>query len=90
MLEILDPTNNRVQQESDIIWPPYSPGFNPFDFFLWGHLKDLVHRDCPAIILKDLKDSISNHIKRVNIDKDLYARVIKNFKKRPNYCLECT
>ncbi|PNF18173.1 hypothetical protein B7P43_G01821 [Cryptotermes secundus] len=26
-------------------WPPCSPDLNPLDFYLWGHLKPLVHAD---------------------------------------------
>ena len=71
------------------VWAPYSLDLNPLDFFLWGHLKDLVYRDSLATSL-DLKDSISNHIQRVKADKDICARVINNFKKRPNLSIEPT
>ncbi|GFU50100.1 uncharacterized protein TNCV_3210891 [Trichonephila clavipes] len=42
------------------LWPPRSPGLNPCDFWLWGHLRQLVSCDKPKI-LPDLKDSISRH-----------------------------
>ena len=25
-------------------WPPRSPDLNPLDFFLWGHVKNVVYR----------------------------------------------
>ena len=28
-----------------VLWPPRSPDLTPLDFFLWGHLKELVYRD---------------------------------------------
>ena len=56
-------------------------------FFLWGYLKDLVYRDSPATI-GELKDLINDHIQRVDADKDLWGRVIENFKKRMNLCLQ--
>ena len=31
-------------------WPPYSPDFNPCDFFLWGFLKDRVYQNNPKTI----------------------------------------
>jgi hypothetical protein len=27
----------------EAVWPPSSPDLNPCDFFLWGHLKQLVY-----------------------------------------------
>lgn len=26
-------------------WPPRSPDLNPFNFYLWGHMKSLVYED---------------------------------------------
>ncbi|GFS61082.1 transposable element tc3 transposase [Trichonephila clavipes] len=41
--------------------PARSPDFNPCDFGLWGHLRQLVSCDQPRT-LPDLKDSISRHV----------------------------
>ena len=30
-----------------IDWPPYSQELNPYDFFLWGHLKDAIYQKNP-------------------------------------------
>ncbi|GFW04915.1 uncharacterized protein TNCV_4881501 [Trichonephila clavipes] len=38
-----------------------SPDLNPCDFWLWGHLRQLVSCDQPRT-LPDLKDSISRHV----------------------------
>jgi hypothetical protein len=36
--------NNRwVGRGGPTTWPPSSPDLNPLDFYLWGHLKSLVH-----------------------------------------------
>ncbi|GFW82664.1 uncharacterized protein TNCV_3492361 [Trichonephila clavipes] len=43
------------------LWPPRSPDLNPCDFWLWGHLKQLVSCDQPKT-LPDFKDSISRHV----------------------------
>ena len=76
-----------VSLKTNFEWAPYSPDLNPLDFFLWGHLKDVVYRETPATI-EDLKDCISNHIRQIDADKDLCARVIRNFQKRIHLCLE--
>ncbi|GFV71321.1 uncharacterized protein TNCV_1476261 [Trichonephila clavipes] len=43
------------------LWPPRSLDLNSCDFWLWGHLKQLVSCDQPKT-LPDLKDSISRHV----------------------------
>ena len=63
-----------------IAWPPYSPDQNPCDFFLWGALKDTVHRNnpapldelesligvaCDSIFVETLQDVMSNFIVRL-------------------------
>ncbi|KAJ4443517.1 hypothetical protein ANN_05189, partial [Periplaneta americana] len=40
-----------------IAWPPRSPDLNPLDFYLWGHLKSLVH----SSLVPDL-ESLRNRI----------------------------
>ncbi|GFS58624.1 uncharacterized protein TNCV_112071 [Trichonephila clavipes] len=47
------------------LWPPRSPDLNPFDFWLWGHLKQLLSCDQPRT-LPDLKDSISRHVLNIS------------------------
>ncbi|PRD29339.1 UNVERIFIED_CONTAM: hypothetical protein NCL1_29702 [Trichonephila clavipes] len=37
--------NRWIGRQSPVLWPPLSPDLTPLDFFLWGHLKELVHRD---------------------------------------------
>ena len=89
VMEIMDSPNNKAKQKTDFVWAPYCLDLNPLGFFLWVHLKDIVYRDSPATSLY-LKDSISNHVERVKADKDICARVIKNFKTRSNLCIEPT
>ncbi|GFT22321.1 uncharacterized protein TNCV_3273171 [Trichonephila clavipes] len=43
------------------LWPPLSSDMNPCNFWLWGHLRQLVSCDQPRT-LPDLKDNISRHI----------------------------
>ena len=76
-----------ISLKTNFVWAPYSPDLNPLDFFLWGHLKDVVYRDVP-LSLQELKDSITQHIHRINNDKDLCNRVILNFQKRIRLCLQ--
>jgi hypothetical protein len=31
-------------------WPAYSPDLNPYDFFLWGRLKDRFYQSNPKTL----------------------------------------
>lgn len=48
---------NWIGRDGPIAWPPRSPDLTPCDFFLWGHLKDLVFRTMPKT-LPDLRQQI--------------------------------
>ncbi|GFU78910.1 uncharacterized protein TNCV_307511 [Trichonephila clavipes] len=47
------------------LWPSRSSDLNPCNFWLWGHLKQLVSCDQPRT-LPDLKDSISRHVLNIS------------------------
>ncbi|GFT24852.1 uncharacterized protein TNCV_3021381 [Trichonephila clavipes] len=57
------------------LWPPRSPDLNPGDFWLWGHLKQLVSCDQPKT-LPDLKDSISRHV--LNISQNTLRSTVEH------------
>ena len=57
-------------------WPPYSPGLNPCDFFLWGCVKDKVYLNNPKTI-SDLKNAIQNEIEKISTAT--LEAVIQNF-----------
>jgi hypothetical protein len=43
------------------MWPPRSPGMNPCDYFLWGHLKSVVYNPFPKNI-DELKANLEKEI----------------------------
>ncbi|GFT86050.1 uncharacterized protein TNCV_3256771 [Trichonephila clavipes] len=57
------------------LWSPRSPDLNPCDFWLWGHLKQLVSCDQPKT-LPDLKDSISRHV--LNISQNTLRSTVEH------------
>ncbi|GFU32537.1 uncharacterized protein TNCV_1148181 [Trichonephila clavipes] len=59
------------------LWPPRLPDFNPCDFWLWGHLKQLVSYD-QSKTLPDLKDSISRHV--LNISQNTLRSTVEHVK----------
>ena len=38
---------NFISFKTENEWPPHSPDLNPFDFYLWGYLKDRVYTSLP-------------------------------------------
>ena len=50
-----------ISRRSEVSWPPYSPDFNPCDFFLWGWVESQVRRVKPASI-DDLKAAVEDII----------------------------
>ena len=61
--------NDRVISRAfPTIWPPRSPDLNPCDFWIWEYLKNLVYRGS-LVILEDLKDSITLHVRIISNDQ---------------------
>ena len=65
-------------------WPPYSPDRNPCDFYLWGHMKDLVYKKNPTD-LNSLKKSITDSF--ASIKRETLEQVTDNFVTRLRYCI---
>lgn len=62
-------TNDRIISRAfPTTWPSRSPDLNPCDFWLWGHLKNLVYRE-RLVTLADLKESISLHVRSISDDQ---------------------
>lgn len=67
----------RFQEGS--IWPPHSPDINPCDFFLWGHLKETIHRNRPHNLMQ-LRADITTFIQ--GITEELCRKVVGNLTVR--------
>lgn len=71
--------NRLIALGTDFAWPPYSPDLNPYDFFLWDHLKDKVFNEQFNDIetLKKKIISVSRSIKT-----EILTNVFKSFVHR--------
>lgn len=76
-----------ISFRTQVMWPPRSPDLNPLDFYLWGHIKQLL-RGKEHASLEDLKHSIQTAVRAINQDKELLQRVIGSFKSRLSACLD--
>ena len=65
----------RTGQEDDALmrWPPRSPDLTPYDFFLWGFVKDTVFVPLLPANLQDLRNRITAAVALV--DRDMLPRV---------------
>ena len=61
-------------------WSPRSPDLKPFDFFLWGSLKDAVFASPVPANLQELRDQITAAV--ALIDRDTLIRVWNEFDHR--------
>lgn len=71
-----------IYQRTDNPWA--APDLNPYDFFLWGYLKDNVYASNPTT-LQNLKTAITRFTRAILAD--MCNRVIGNFAVRSNECL---
>ena len=71
--------NRLVALGTEFAWPPYSPDLNPYDFFLWGFLKDNeFENDDPD--LPTLKEKIVRACK--DVTPEILANVFQSFVNR--------
>ncbi|GFV88449.1 transposable element tc3 transposase [Trichonephila clavipes] len=64
-----------ISRQIPHLCPPRSSDLNPCEFWLWGHLKQLVSCDQPRT-LPDLKDSISRYV--LNISKNTLRSTVEH------------
>ncbi|CAI6348722.1 unnamed protein product [Macrosiphum euphorbiae] len=78
--------NRWIGTNGVIPWPARSPDSTPLDFFLWGHLKNVVYAD-PPINLQDLKNKIRlacSNLRREQINAATSTELLKRLES----CLE--
>jgi hypothetical protein len=75
--------NKWIGRRGPVEWPPRSPDLTPLDFFLWGHLKNVVYKVRPANI-EDLKNRITTECR--NISEETIRKVQQEFIDRLGYC----
>lgn len=67
------------------LWPPRSPDLTPLDYFLFGYLKNVVHRN-RLHTLEELRAAIEDAVSSIG-EQELRA-VYENMKKRVDMCLQ--
>ena len=79
----------RTWQEDDALlrWLPRSPDLTPYDFFLWGFVKDTVFVPPLPTNLQDLRNRITAAVALV--DSDMLTRVWSKMDYRIDVCRIC-
>ncbi|GBM77085.1 hypothetical protein AVEN_179862-1 [Araneus ventricosus] len=80
---IQKPTSAVQRNPGALHWPSYSPDLNPYDFFLWGRMKQLVYNKPTDII--SLKRFITDSF--ASIKRKALELVTANFVVRLCYCI---
>jgi len=65
-------------------WPAQSPDLTPYDFFLWGYVKDKVFVPPQPVSMPDLKNRITAALE--TITPDLLSRVWQELDYRLDVC----
>lgn len=76
-----------IGKSGTIRWPPNSPDLTPCDFFLWGHVKNIVY-STPCYSLDDLKIRIRGAIREVQNNRATLLKIIGHTKKVYIKCIE--
>lgn len=69
-----------------INWPPRSPDLNPLDYFLWGHLKQIVYAE-PVNSKEELLNRILNACELLRNNRDGIGRATNSFINRARLCI---
>ncbi|XP_020299364.1 uncharacterized protein LOC109863516 [Pseudomyrmex gracilis] len=77
--------NSWIGRGGPVVWPARSSNFNPLDYFLWGHLKNLIYQN-PVESLEDLEKQLYNAI--ATITSKMVQRAQDNLLRRANMCIQ--
>lgn len=69
-----------------LAWPARSPDLNPIDFYLWGHVKNLVY-STPTDSEEDLRRKIIAVFQQIKRIPGVFERMRHSMRRRLNMCV---
>ena len=81
-------SNRIIGLGHDVEWPPRSPDLTPYDFFMWGYLKDRVFSTGPPQNIDHLRRRISNEFDALRRQPEFIRRAVRDMHKRAILCVE--
>lgn len=76
-----------IGRNGPVSWPPRSPDLNSCDFFLWGHMKQLVYAT-PVNSVEELTQRIFNVAAAIRANQNMLRRVQGSLIRRARACIE--
>jgi hypothetical protein len=70
-----------------VAWPPRSPDLNPLDFYLWGHVKEIVYKE-PVNTREELLQRIRRAFENIRAIRHICRRVRSSLRRRLNACVD--
>jgi hypothetical protein len=76
-----------IGRNGPISWPARSPDLNPCDFYLWGHMKQLVYTNEIATV-EELRRRIFNAADQIRQQQGLTLSCTNSWLRRARLCIE--
>lgn len=76
--------NKWIGRGGPVPWPPRSPDLTCLDFFLWGHIKNLVYQEISENV-EDLKTKIRHAFRTITLE--MLENVQRSFRERIELCI---
>jgi hypothetical protein len=81
--------NRWIGRNGPVLWPARSPDLNPCDFFLWGHLKQIVY-ETSVNTVEELTVRVNNAADADSIRRnfDMLVRTQASMARRAQACID--
>lgn len=79
--------NKWIGRSGPVPWPPRSPDLNPCDFFVWGHMKQLVYAT-PVDTVEELRLRVENAAQTIRDMPGVFGRVQGSWLRRARACID--
>lgn len=76
--------NKWIGRGGPVTWPPRSSDLTCLDFFLWGHIKNLVYQEISENV-EDLKTKIRHAFRTITLE--MLENVQRSFRERIELCI---
>lgn len=79
--------NKWIGRYGPVPWPARSPDLTPCDFYLWGHMKQIVY-STPTDSIQDLRQRVENAATQIRNRPEIFENVKHSLLRRARACLD--
>jgi hypothetical protein len=76
-----------IDRNGPVLWPARSLDLNHCDFFLWGHLRQIVY-ETPVNTVEELTVRVNNAAESVGRNSDMLVRTQASMTQRAQVCID--